>query len=350
MSVKWPRHVAALATLLIMSGCGPDHALSVGEAGFPDNRLRGLPDHQIDLLIALTALGTAFAGEEVPGLVSPLVNRELEELRIDRLREAVTLEEAGVDEDQLERWYAASPEAELVVRHLVVLAERWRSAEFRDQARRRANEALRRIGEGAPFAQIAGEYSDEDGAAERGGLLAPGREGTWVREFWAAASALEPGEVSGIVETDYGFHVLRLDERRAVPFVEARDRFASTVAEGFADPEMWESRVEGWLELEPAGDRPPEEVRRGVLLAEAERRGIALAPVDSTTVEDTWARRADGWAGTLGFEPRMTPSEVADQALRALGRTDQDARLAREAISAHLDDFAKAYPVRRSIP
>jgi parvulin-like peptidyl-prolyl isomerase len=71
-----------------------------------------------------------------------------------------------------------------VVRHLVVLSERWRPAAHRDSARAVATEALERARAGEAFEALAAEYSDEPGAAERGGLLEPGREGSWVPEFW----------------------------------------------------------------------------------------------------------------------------------------------------------------------
>ena len=73
--------------------------------------------------------------------------------------------------------------------------------------------------------------SEEPGAGDRGGLLRPAREGMWVDEFWAAAVALQPGEISGVVESTFGFHVLRLEDKQVVPFVEARDRVAARVAE-----------------------------------------------------------------------------------------------------------------------
>ena len=55
-----------------------------------------------------------------------------------------------------------------------------------------AEEARQRALAGEDFAALAGEYSEEPGAAERGGLLQPGREGTWVDPFWQAALALVP--------------------------------------------------------------------------------------------------------------------------------------------------------------
>src|SRR5690606_1075757 len=105
------------------------------------------------------------------------------------------------------------------------------SEALRAEARRKAERALERIRAGEPFPEVAAEVSEEPGAEGRQGLLQPGREGSWVSEFWNAARALDPGEVSPVTETQYGFHVLRLEERREIPFEEARNDVTLEVAE-----------------------------------------------------------------------------------------------------------------------
>ena len=52
------------------------------------------------------------------------------------------------------------------------------------------------LGSGADFAETAAQLSEEPGAEGRQGLLVPGRDGLWVPEFWAAALALEPGDIT----------------------------------------------------------------------------------------------------------------------------------------------------------
>lgn len=63
------------------------------------------------------------------------------------------------------------------------------------------------------FAQMALKYSD-DGSARAGGDLGWAKRGSFVPEFEATAYNLEPGEVSDIVETEFGFHIIQLLERR----------------------------------------------------------------------------------------------------------------------------------------
>ncbi len=89
-----------------------------------------------------------------------------------------------------------------------------------------AQTAMARVKSGEAFEKVAKEMSKDPATAVRGGKLAPFRRGTLVPEFEDAAFALKNGEVSGIVKTQFGFHIIKkLGEKQlpARPFAELKD-------------------------------------------------------------------------------------------------------------------------------
>jgi hypothetical protein len=217
--------IALLSISPIACRAEPEAALQVHDVAFSAEQVSRLTPEQRRSLADLAALGVAVARDEFGAVVEPLPEHAAERARANHLPWFLAAGELNLDEPEMRRAYAANPEWELSVRHIVRLVPRGAAAEERRQARERVEEARRRALTGEDFGALAGEYSEEPGAAERGGLLQPGRAGTWVEPFWYTALALEPGQISPVIETEYGYHVLRLDGRAPVPFEEA-DRAA----------------------------------------------------------------------------------------------------------------------------
>lgn len=88
--------------------------------------------------------------------------------------------------------------------------------EDKDEAavRKQAEELLAQVKSGADFAQLATKYSEDEGSKDKGGDLDFFTRGRMVPQFEAAAFALEPGQVSDVVKTDFGFHIIKLAEKR----------------------------------------------------------------------------------------------------------------------------------------
>ena len=84
----------------------------------------------------------------------------------------------------------------------------------RKAVRSRLEEFRKKILAGEDFAVYAALYSQDPGSAKKGGELGFFERGTMVPEFEATAFNLKPGEISPIIETKFGFHVLQLVERR----------------------------------------------------------------------------------------------------------------------------------------
>ncbi|MBI5344523.1 MAG: SurA N-terminal domain-containing protein, partial [Deltaproteobacteria bacterium] len=100
----------------------------------------------------------------------------------------------------------------------------------KNDARAKAEEILRRVKSGESFASLAKKYSKDTVSAEAGGGLGWFPRGVMVREFEDAVFSLKKGEVSGIVETQFGFHIILLEDKR-----EAREQPLEEVEAGIRE-------------------------------------------------------------------------------------------------------------------
>ena len=337
--VARPVLMAGLPLLLACTG-GEPPALAVGPVAYSENRLLGISDDRRETLAGLTALGLAVADSTTAELGGPLVEEWVDDRRLEILAAELTLEQQDIGDDVLEAQYLLDPQWELTVRHILFFSERWRSPDHRAEAEAKAERAMESLRSGADFASTAASLSEEPGAEGREGLLTPGREGSWVPEFWAAALALEPGEISPVTETQYGYHILRLEDREIVPFAEARSVVARRIADQAGDPE---TVLDAWMS--EAAATP--EAQRVAALAEAERRGIMVPEGERAELERAWDDQVYQWTVTFGFRYGLGAEQVGVAALAALSNPAQGANLARAEIDTHADLLTARYPVRR---
>ncbi len=124
----------------------------------------------------------------------------------------------GVPDVDTEIVAKAAPGEEAVekigARHILVMhadsqARPDKVTRSRAEALARAKEALEKLKAGADFTDMVDQYSDEPGASERGGDLGVFGKNAMVKAFSDAAFKLKVGELSDIVETRYGFHVIK---------------------------------------------------------------------------------------------------------------------------------------------
>jgi peptidyl-prolyl cis-trans isomerase D len=178
-------------------------------------------------------------------------------------------------------------------RHLLIRIPEEAGPEAVEKARVRAEEARKRIQEGADFADVALEVSDDQGSKQQGGDLGFFPRGRMVKPFEDAAFSLEVGQLSDVVRTVHGFHVLRVEEKRAAestPFEEVDERLARDLLLAEAAQKAAKEGAEALLA----------DVRAGSALVEAARKlGI--------TVErpDPLRRRPDGYVPGLGPAPEV---------------------------------------------
>lgn len=161
----------------------------------------------------------------------------LQQKALDTLRALGRLAPVNVSEREVaeafDRFKAQlGPRPAMVSFRQVVVSPRSRESS-RDRARQRADSLRRVLDAGGDFEALARQFSQDPGSAVQGGDLGWNRRGVMVAEFDQMMFALPPGRISPLVETVYGFHIIRVDRVRAgevrarhiliSPDVDARD-------------------------------------------------------------------------------------------------------------------------------
>ncbi len=140
------------------------------------------------------------------------------ELSIRRLVELDLAPKAKVTPAEVHAFYEANLDrytqpAEVRARHVLVKVAPEASPEQRAEARRRIDAVLAEARTGVDLGALARRSSDDE-TASAGGELGWFPRGRMVPAFEAAAFALQPGQLSPVVETPFGFHVIEVEERR----------------------------------------------------------------------------------------------------------------------------------------
>ncbi|ACB79644.1 peptidylprolyl isomerase [Methylorubrum populi] len=194
---------AITAADLALAGEDPALSLPGVDEGAKQNLL---VDYMIDLKVGAQAAEAAKVGD------SPEFKRKLAYFR-DKLllddylereaKKAVTPEAAKALYEQTVK--SMKPEEEVHARHILVESE--------DEAKKIAA----RIKGGEDFAKIAAEVSKDPGSKTEGGDLGWFTQERMVKPFADAAFKMTPGQVSDPVKTQFGWHVLRVEEKRTKP-------------------------------------------------------------------------------------------------------------------------------------
>jgi peptidyl-prolyl cis-trans isomerase SurA len=140
------------------------------------------------------------------------------EIMVSRLRErevenGIVVTDAEVDTEIAREAKEASGDAEYRLSHVLILVPPQANNEQIEQRRRRAMLALSELRRGANFAQVAATYSDAPDATQ-GGTLGWRQSGRLPSLFLEAIERLQPGEVTDILRSPNGFHIVKMLEKR----------------------------------------------------------------------------------------------------------------------------------------
>jgi len=177
-------------------------------------------DERIRYLIGQT--GSEDKLEKVFGSPMKKIKRDTrkvvkEQLLVEQVR-AARLRGLKVSRREVEAFYKTYKDSlpdlkETVdISHILMLVKA--SEASQDEAYKKISKIYEEIKNGADFAKAAEQYSDDPASAQRGGDLGLISRGDFVPEFETAAYQLKDGEISDIVQTQFGFHIIQMIERR----------------------------------------------------------------------------------------------------------------------------------------
>jgi peptidyl-prolyl cis-trans isomerase C len=113
--------------------------------------------------------------------------------------------------------------------HILIRADQKADAATKAKAKAQASDVLAQLKQGAAFGDLAKKFSQDPGSAQNGGDLGFFSKGQMVPAFETAAFGLKPGQTSGIVESPFGYHIIKTIEFKAgrdVPYEEAKPQIA----------------------------------------------------------------------------------------------------------------------------
>jgi peptidyl-prolyl cis-trans isomerase C len=139
------------------------------------------------------------------------------DLLITQFLETTFKSKAAVSEAEIRAFYDNSPEKfkrdeTVKASHILIGADSKSSADDRKKAREKAEKLRKELAGGADFAALA-KANSTDPSSQQGGDLGFFGRGQMVPPFEKAAFALKPGEISDVVESQFGYHIIKLTER-----------------------------------------------------------------------------------------------------------------------------------------
>ena len=267
-----------------------------------------------------------------------------EQVKIEYLVLRATDLKQEITEEDARKWYEANKDSlaapeEVRASHILVQAAEGDRAE----ARKKAEALLTEVkASPAKFAELAQKSSDDPGSAANGGDLGFFGRNQMVKPFEDAAFALKAGEISGLVETQFGFHIIKLVDRRggARPFEQMKAEAMAQARKQAASRQFAEQ-----------ADAFADEVLRAqdALQPVAEKFGLKLEQTE-------WFAREHAPEGVLA-NPKLLAAVFAGDSLRnrlnieAIDLGDGSMVTARvlEHKPAHVQDFELVKGVARMI-
>jgi peptidyl-prolyl cis-trans isomerase C len=152
------------------------------------------------------------------------------DMRVAKMLEGEVGTNAAVQPQDVSTFYQQNPDKfkqgeRVRASHILIRTGEKADAKTKEEARAKATDVLKQVKSGKDFGELAKFFSQDPGSAANGGDLGYFMHGQMVPPFEQAAFALKPGDVSDVVETPFGFHIIKVADKqpaRTVPLDEVK--------------------------------------------------------------------------------------------------------------------------------
>jgi hypothetical protein len=211
----------------------------------------------VDYILLATAMvqDSTLKNVNLQSLIRPVVEQEI----VYKLRDDVIQVDTAITDDELRAQYERDqPNLQVRARHILLRVPPDATPAQRDSVLNRTRDVQQRAAGGADFAVLARDYSEDPGSAGEGGDLGFFSQGQMVQPFEEAAFALAPGQVSDVVETPFGFHVIKVEERQLAPFEDVKAEYRQFVLQNrqVEAEEAYIEQLTGPLNIQVQDDAP----------------------------------------------------------------------------------------------
>jgi peptidyl-prolyl cis-trans isomerase C len=130
------------------------------------------------------------------------------------------VKEIRIPDEEIKKFYQENEKSfvnpeQVRVKHILIKCAQDAPQDEKKKARENAEAVLKRVKAGEDFSKLAQEVSDDAGSKQNGGELGYFGRGQVVKPFEDAAFSLKSGQTSGVVETPFGFHILKVEDHKA---------------------------------------------------------------------------------------------------------------------------------------
>ncbi|HEY4707000.1 MAG: hypothetical protein A2054_01060 [Deltaproteobacteria bacterium GWA2_55_10] len=224
--------------------------------------------------------------------------------------------------------------AAVKARHILIMAD----AKAQDKekakadARSKAEDILKKVRSGADFATLARQASQDPGSVKQGGDLGWFQKGIMIKAFEESAFALNKNEVSNVVETEFGFHIIKVEDKKDSGYLPIKEAEPS-IKEALAGQKSVTLAREALMKLDAkAGQAKSDDEMKKAALSEKGIRAAVTGYFSENDQREELARNQDLNLAVFRLSPgegsRIIDTEEGAYLLKVLDRKD-----------AHVPDF-----------